>query len=146
MAHFLDRRPTSLALLIIAVLGCADRAPALPEPTEVLAPSGLRYVDLKAGTGKPATPGDTVDLLYTISLPNGTPCESHLDRAKPFSVQLGSGEIVPGWDKGLRGMRRGGKRKITIPSRLAYGKTGNGKVPPNSDIVVEVEMLAIHPR
>jgi FKBP-type peptidyl-prolyl cis-trans isomerase len=107
-------------------------------------PSGLQYDELQAGTGAAAKNGDTVEVHYTGWLTNGTKFDSSLDRGRPFSFRLGAGQVIKGWDEGVAGMQPGGKRKLTIPSDLAYGKRGAaGVIPPDADLVFEVELLRV---
>jgi FKBP-type peptidyl-prolyl cis-trans isomerase len=77
-------------------------------------------------------------------LTDGTKFDSSLDRGRPFSFQVGAGKVIRGWDEGVAGMQPGGKRKLTIPSALAYGKRGaGGVIPPDADLVFEVELLHV---
>src|SRR6516225_7469884 len=106
--------------------------------------SGLKYEDLKVGTGDEAKAGDTVEVHYTGWLKDGKKFDSSLDRGKPFSCKLGAGMVIKGWDQGVAGMTVGGKRKLTIPPELGYGARGAGNViPPNAELVFEVELLKI---
>jgi FKBP-type peptidyl-prolyl cis-trans isomerase len=115
------------------------------KPKVVTTGSGLQYEDLKEGTGEAAKSGDTVEVHYTGWLKDGgKKFDSSLDRGKPFSFRLGAGMVIKGWDEGVAGMKVGGKRKLTIPSKLGYGERGaGGAIPPNADLVFEVELLKI---
>ena len=100
--------------------------------------------DLTTGTGDACKAGDHVSMHYTGWLTNGKKFDSSVDRNDPFDFQLGVGQVIPGWDQGVDGMQVGGKRKLTIPSRLAYGEMGaGGIIPPNATLVFDVELLAI---
>src|SRR5579859_4192230 len=106
--------------------------------------SGLKYEDLKEGTGAEAKKGDTVEVHYTGWLTDGKKFDSSLDRGKPFEFKLGAGMVIKGWDEGVAGMKVGGKRKLMIPPELGYGARGaGGVIPPNAELVFEVELLAI---
>jgi FKBP-type peptidyl-prolyl cis-trans isomerase FkpA len=104
----------------------------------------LKKEDLKAGTGKEALSGKTVSVHYTGWLTNGTKFDSSLDRKQPFEFNLGAREVIQGWDEGVKGMKVGGKRKLTIPSSMGYGPSGSPPViPPNATLVFEVELLDV---
>jgi FKBP-type peptidyl-prolyl cis-trans isomerase FkpA len=106
--------------------------------------SGLKYEDLKVGSGEPAKAGDTVEVHYTGWLKDGTKFDSSHDRGKPFSFELGIGNVIKGWDEGVAGMKAGGKRKLMIPPDLGYGKRGSPPaIPPDSELIFEVELLKI---
>ncbi len=110
----------------------------------VTTPSGLKYDDLVVGTGPKPKEGDTVIVHYTGWLTNGKKFDSSVDRNQPFSFVLGRGQVIKGWDEGVASMRVGGKRKLTIPSELAYGSKGYpGVIPPNSTLIFEVQLLKI---
>jgi peptidylprolyl isomerase len=124
-----------------------DKAKDKDEPKEVKTESGLRYVDLKEGTGEAAKKGDTVEVHYTGWLYNdgkvGKKFDSSVDRGKPFTFMIG-GRVIKGWNEGVVGMKVGGKRKLIIPPELAYGKEGAGDdIPPNATLLFEVELLKI---
>ncbi len=115
-----------------------------PAGNEVTMPSGLKYVDLKVGDGAVAEEGMTATVHYTGWLTNGTKFDSSVDRSQPFEFKLGAGQVIRGWDEGVKGMRAGGKRKLTIPPELGYGERGAGaSIPPNSTLVFEVELLGV---
>jgi peptidylprolyl isomerase len=115
------------------------------EPKVVTTGSGLQYEEIKEGTGQAAKAGDTVVVHYTGTLKsNGKKFDSSLDRNEPFEFKLGAGMVIKGWDEGVQGIKVGGKRKLIIPAKLAYGERGAGNViPPNADLVFEVELLKI---
>ena len=110
---------------------------------EIRTESGLKYVDEVVGTGESPSPGRTVTVHYTGWLENGTKFDSSLDRGKPFDFPIGFGRVIRGWDEGVMTMKVGGKRKLTIPPELGYGSRDLGKIPPNSTLIFEVELLGV---
>ncbi len=100
--------------------------------------------ELSLGEGIKAKSGDHISVHYTGWLTNGKKFDSSVDRNDPFDFQLGVGQVIPGWDQGVEGMQVGAKRKLTIPSSLAYGPIGaGGLIPPDATLVFEVELLVI---
>jgi FKBP-type peptidyl-prolyl cis-trans isomerase len=133
------------APFLIPVSAAQDKAPAKNgNGKEVVTPSGLKYVDLKAGQGVEAKPGKVVEVHYTGWLENGTKFDSSVDRKRPFTFRLGAGDVIKGWDEGVDGMKVGGRRKLVIPPDLGYGKRGAGEViPPGATLIFEVELLGV---
>ena len=110
--------------------------------------SGLKYQDEKVGTGAEAVKGKPVSVHYTGWLNEGNKkgkkFDSSVDRGAPFNFTLGVGQVIPGWDEGVAGMKVGGKRTLSIPSKLAYGERGaGGVIPPNANLIFDVELLGI---
>lgn len=107
--------------------------------------SGLRYVDIKVGTGAAPSKGRTVVVHYTGWLTDGTEFDSSLNRGVPFTfvLQAMPPEVIAGWDEGVAGMKVGGTRKLMVPPKLAYGETGRGQIPPNATLVFEIELLEL---
>jgi FKBP-type peptidyl-prolyl cis-trans isomerase len=104
----------------------------------------LKIEDQLVGKGAEAKAGKEVTVHYTGRLLNGTKFDSSVDRNEPFTFPLGAGRVIPGWDKGVVGMKVGGKRKLTIPSSMAYGPSGaGGVIPPNAGLVFDVELLKV---
>ncbi len=111
---------------------------------EITTPSGLKYQDLALGDGAVAEAGKSVTVHYTGWLTDGTKFDSSVDRGKPFVFTLGAGQVIRGWDEGVRGMKVHGKRRLTIPSDLGYGQQGaSGVIPPNATLIFEVELLGV---
>ena len=105
--------------------------------------SGLKYEDVKVGDGKEAKAGDTVSVHYTGTLKDGKQFDSSRGKS-PFQFKLGAGQVIKGWDEGVAGMKIGGKRKLTIPAALGYGSRGaGGAIPPNAELIFEVELLKV---
>lgn len=168
MPHPFRRLLISLAAVSLAASGCVlseNAKPAFRRSTpeaesEAPAPetdglaydpakiqrteSGLGYLDLEVGTGAVPEKGQVVTVHYTGRLVDGTKFDSSLDRGKPFSFRLGTGQVIKGWDEGLATMKVGGKRRLFIPSHLAYGERGfPGVIPPNAELHFDVELLSV---
>ncbi|BAS67057.1 FKBP-type peptidyl-prolyl cis-trans isomerase [Bathymodiolus septemdierum thioautotrophic gill symbiont] len=104
----------------------------------------LQIEKLEESKGKACKSGDFVSMHYTGWLTNGKKFDSSVDRNQPFDFKLGVGQVIPGWDQGVEGMKVGEKRKLTIPSKLAYGEMGAGNlIPPNATLIFEIELLNI---
>jgi FKBP-type peptidyl-prolyl cis-trans isomerase len=120
-----------------------NSAPAKAAPAPVTTPSGLKYWELKVGTGAEAVKGKTVSVHYTGRFTNGKIFDSSVGK-QPYQFVLGNREVIQGWDEGVSGMKVGGKRKLEIPPALAYGERGYpGAVPPNSTLLFEVELMSV---
>jgi FKBP-type peptidyl-prolyl cis-trans isomerase len=117
--------------------------PVQPEP-EAPRIEKLASEDLKLGKGPAAKQGDKVRVHYTGRLLDGTKFDSSLDRDEPFDFTIGQSEVIKGWDEGVPGMKKGGKRKLVIPSEMAYGKRGSPpKIPPDAPLEFEIELVEI---
>ena len=140
----MKRMILAAALSIFGVAGGAGADDKL-----VTNPSGLKYHDEVVGSGTEAVAGKTVEVHYTGWLDKsgqkGTKFDSSVDRGDKFTFHLGAKEVIKGWDEGVAGMKVGGKRKLIIPSKLAYGARGtpDGTIPPNSELTFEVELLEV---
>jgi FKBP-type peptidyl-prolyl cis-trans isomerase len=110
--------------------------------------SALKTTDIIVGTGAQAVKGATITVHYTgwlyKSAHRGKKFDSSLDAGQPFTFKLGAGEVIEGWDRGIEGMRIGGKRELIIPSQLAYGEKGAPPdIPPDSILDFEVQLLDV---
>jgi FKBP-type peptidyl-prolyl cis-trans isomerase len=104
----------------------------------------LEIVDEKAGTGAEVKVSDTVRVHYKGTFAQtGVKFDSSYDRGEPATFPLNG--VIQAWQDGIPGMKVGGKRRLIVPSDQAYGPTGTTGIPPNSDLVFEVELLAINP-
>ena len=132
-------------LLVIGFVMLVDKKANINQNTNMEELGGeLKIEDLMLGTGVEAVSGKSVTVHYTGTLTDGTKFDSSVDRGAPFTFNLGVGEVIAGWDQGVAGMKVGGKRKLTIPSSLAYGEAGAGDViPPNATLIFEVELLKV---
>jgi len=120
-----------------------------PKPTVTVpkgpAPDHLVVKDLKTGDGAAAKSGDQVSVQYVgVLYDNGKQFDSSFDRGQPFSFQLGSGQVIPGWDQGVPGMKVGGRRELIIPPSLGYGAQGQPPtIPPNSTLVFVIDLVSV---
>jgi peptidylprolyl isomerase len=126
----------------VKVAGKLGAEPKVTVPSGGTAPTGLLYKDLKVGKGAEAAAGQTVDVQYTgVLLKDGTKFDASWDRGgEPFSFSLGAGMVIPGWDQGVAGMKKGGRRLLVIPPDLAYGANGSGPIGPNEPLVFVVDL------
>ena len=101
--------------------------------------------DIEVGTGPEATSGSHVEVHYVgVSWSNGQQFDASWDRGSPFSFRLGGGQVIPGWDQGVAGMKVGGRRRLTIPPELGYGSRGaGGVIGPNETLVFVVDLLGV---
>jgi FKBP-type peptidyl-prolyl cis-trans isomerase len=114
--------------------------PTTPPPAEK-----VEIEDIKEGTGEPAKTGDLVAVHYTGTLKDGSKFDSSRDKGEPFIFTLGQGKVIQGWEQGIAGMKPGGRRKLTIPPSLGYGSTARPKIPANSTLLFDVELIKVIP-
>ena len=115
------------------------------DPPEGDIPFELGIDDLTLGEGDEATAGQKVTVHYVgVSFLTGEQFDASWDRGQPFEFKLGKGQVIPGWDQGVAGMRVGGRRQLTIPSAMAYGARGaGGVIEPHEPLVFVVDLLAV---
>ena len=109
-------------------------------------PKKLVVKELEKGTGAVAKPGDEVTVQYVgVSYKNSKEFDSSWSRSEPFSFQLGAGQVIPGWDPGVAGMKVGGRRELVIPPNLAYGAAGSPPaIGPNETLVFVIDLLEVN--
>ncbi|MFK2929471.1 FKBP-type peptidyl-prolyl cis-trans isomerase [Dyella agri] len=137
------------AAFAAVLLGAFVAAPAALAADKV---TQLQKIDHVVGSGTVANDGDVVQVNYTGWLydanakdHHGKEFDSSLDSGEPISFTLGAGQVIAGWDQGIRGMHVGGKRTLVIPARLAYGSRGAGEdIPPDAALVFDVELVGVH--
>jgi len=103
--------------------------------------SGLQYSILADGEGETADSGNVVTVHYSGFLVDGTKFDSSVERDDPFSFLLGVGQVIPGWEEGLKLMKKGSKARLVIPPELGYGGLSVGTIPPNSTLFFDVELV-----
>lgn len=115
-------------------------------PPQGSAPKKLVEEDLIEGSGAAAKAGDEVTVQYVgVGFDSGKEFDASWDRGEPFSFSLGAGEVIPGWDQGIEGMKAGGQRELTIPANLAYGSAGfPPAIAPNEALVFVVDLLKVN--
>ena len=108
-------------------------------------PFELVTEDIVSGDGAEATKGSTVSVHYVgVAFRSGEEFDASWNRGQPFEFKLGKGQVIPGWDAGVEGMRVGGRRKLTIPSAMAYGARGaGGVIQPHEPLVFVVDLLDV---
>jgi peptidylprolyl isomerase len=143
------------AIILVAVLAIAAAAyfinrrgsqagPDSAAGPEVTTASGLKMQDLRVGDGLSPKPGQTISVHYIGWLANGTEFNNSYKGGRPAEFQLAPTGLIQGWYEGLMTMKVGGKRKLWIPSNLAYAAQGRPPlIPPNSDLIFEIELLGV---
>ena len=133
----MSRKTILIAVVLLSLIALSSASSGLQ--------IGVKYRPEKCE--RKAKKGDRLSMHYTGTLKsNGKKFDSSLDRGQPFEFTLGVGQVIKGWDEGIAGMCVGEKRKLIIPSEMGYGSRGAGAdIPPNADLVFEVELLKIKP-
>ena len=127
----------------LARLKDTSTKPEIPKPTGS-PPRRLVTEDIVKGKGRPARPGDRVTIQYVgMAFSTGEQFDASWDIGQPSEFRLGAGQVIPGWDKGIVGMRKGGRRQLTIPPEQAYGSEGRAPdIAPNETLVFVVDLLS----
>jgi FKBP-type peptidyl-prolyl cis-trans isomerase FkpA len=146
---------TALGLALAFTLAGCDRPKQAAAPTAAptvaadTSQQEFKKIDTTEGSGKVAAAGQMVTVNYTgwLFAPSaagqkGEKFDSSIGR-EPFSFQLGAGSVIKGWDQGVEGMKVGGKRTLVIPAALGYGQDGIGPIPPNANLIFDVELLDV---
>ncbi|MCV2371093.1 FKBP-type peptidyl-prolyl cis-trans isomerase [Paucibacter oligotrophus] len=148
---------SAIALAITGSLGLSacggggsDSSTPIGDTSGSAAVTELKIVDTLVGTGAAAATGTTATVHYTgwlydvkAASTHGTQFDSSVGKT-PFSFKVGNGDVIKGWDQGVKDMKVGGKRTLTIPASLGYGTTGaGGVIPPNAALVFDVELLSV---
>lgn len=134
-------KPSASLPRAFSPLRSTEDGAAVADPFESYAPgSSLAFKELSAGSGEPSADGDVLTVAYTGKLFEGR----QFDSSKEWMFKMGSGNVMPGFDEGLKGAKAGSKRIVRIPPELAYGATGKGSIiPPNCDLEFEIEVMEI---
>ena len=122
-----------------------DQKPHVYVPPGEAPPADLVLEDLVVGDGPEATPGQNVNVHYVgVAWSTRQQFDASWDRGDTFKFALGKGQVIPGWDQGIAGMKPGGRRKLTIPPTMAYGKRGaGGVIGPDETLVFVVDLIGV---
>ena len=144
-----------ISRLLIAVslftLACKDRpvpsnsfaASLNVDPSTLSEAGGVKYKDLVVGTGPAPQRGQAIAIHYDGRLTNGTPFDANGPNDQPYVFRLGMGDVIPGFDAGIAGMKVGGRRQVIIPPELGYGASGSGPIPPNATLVFVIDLVGV---
>ena len=139
----------SIALTTLLVLGAGAPLAMTATAAQAAQQDQLKIIDVKQGTGPVAKPGEPVTVNYTgwlyVNGAKGAKFDSSFDHGRPFTFPLGAGAVIPGWDKGVAGMKVGGERTLIIPPDMGYGERGTpgGPIPPNATLMFDVQLLKV---
>jgi peptidylprolyl isomerase len=152
---------TIAVCLALAVAGCGSSSSSESSPTESTAastktkpevtvpkgapPQKLVVKEIEEGSGAEAKSGEEVTVQYVgVDYKSGKEFDSSWSRSEPFTFTLGAGQVIPGWEQGVEGMKVGGRRQLTIPPELAYGETGSPPaIGPNETLVFVIDLLEV---
>jgi peptidylprolyl isomerase len=148
-----EPEPTSTVLPTAVSSTPTSEAALPPAPTSGLyllpgattTATGLQFLEEKPGSGERPEPGEIVTMHYSVSLLDGTELASTYANNEPVSTVWGENRLLPGWEEGLGMLKPGGKAKLVLPAELAFGEQGYGAIPPNSQILMEVELISVEP-
>jgi len=139
-----------LCLIIFTSCGNTINSPIQDTPQQISSTQystttrGVLVHDITVGTGNVTQPGRLLTVHYSGWLESGVKFDSSVDRKETFQFVIGVGQVIPGWDEGVSGMRVGGHRQIIIPPELAYGANGSsGVIPPNATLIFEIELIKV---
>ncbi|GAB1449770.1 FKBP-type peptidyl-prolyl cis-trans isomerase [Bacteroidota bacterium] len=140
--------PNSTLIFDVEVLDTKSAPKILPYDTKgkdtLTTASGLRYINVENGSGEQAVAGKTVRVHYTGYLMDGKIFDSSIERDEPIEFPLGQRMVIPGWEEGIALMKVGDKKRLIIPSELAYGANGaGGVIPPNATLIFDVELVQV---
>jgi peptidylprolyl isomerase len=129
----------------VTTTGTFGQNPTITIPDSCDPPKNLITKDLVVGNGPAAKSGSSLEMNYLlVTWSNKQKLDSSFDRGQTFPLQLGAGQVIPGWDQGLVGIKQGGRRLLIIPPNLAYGQGGNG-IQPNETLVFVVDAVKVSP-
>ncbi|MFT3744094.1 MAG: FKBP-type peptidyl-prolyl cis-trans isomerase [Pyrinomonadaceae bacterium] len=141
----------AIVLSFVFVSNAQTRPRKMPAPAPaasglIKTASGLQYLITKKGKGRMPKVGDTVVVHYTGTLLNGRKFDSSYDSGRALTFPLGKGRVIKGWDEGIAKMHTGDQAIFIVPSKLGYGASGNGPIPPNASMIFIVELMDINPK
>lgn len=136
-------RRALVAVAVSALLACKKEPRPLDPQPPFLMENGVGVQVLRPGDGDPARKGDKITIHFVGRLQDGGVFDSSRERGQPFQFWVGEGQVVDGLDQGLLGVKEGELRTLTIPAKLGYGQESKPKIPANSTLVFEVELLDV---
>lgn len=145
----IDVTHRSFPWFLAMALACVVTAACAPAPTSPSPWAAYSQTDLTVGTGDEAVSGRTVAVRYTLWLYDSSKAETKglqiesTAGGDPFSFPLGAGQVIQGWERGVPGMRVGGRRRLVVPPDLAYGDSRSGVIPANATLVFDIELVSV---